>query len=333
MKKMKNEVKIGIFTLLMIIGAWAGLRFLSGIDLLGSNNNLYANYPEVSGIQPSSPILIYGVKVGSVSEVILNPTAKSLNDKVTLQLSVSNKYMIPKDSKAEIFSNGIMGGKAINIIMGESSDYLHSGESITGCHEYGLLDKAEGELSELKAMVESVTSELQLTLSTLNGIMTTNAKQIGGVVANMEQLTSNLNALIDSEQGDVTRMVSGLADLTQTLGDNAKSIDNIVGNLDSISSEFAEAELSNSINSTLNNLSSLTAKLNSDSGTIGKMMSDDSLYNNLNAALINLDSLLFDFKDRPDRYINVSVFGKDYDRKYAKAEKKRAKAEKNYSKK
>lgn len=329
---MKKEVKIGLFTLLMIVGAWAGIRFLSGIDLFGTTNNLYASYSDVSGVQPSSQVYIYGVKVGSVSEVILNPAAKSDDEKVTLLLSVSSKYAIPQDSKAEIFSNGLMGGKAINIVMGESSTLLDSGDKIEGTFEYGLFEKAESELTDLKKMIDGMTSELESTLSTLNGIMTTNAEQIGGVINNMEMLTANLNSMVDSESGDVTKMLSGFAELSQTLGENAKNIDHIVVNLDSLTSEFAKAELSSSLKSTLDNLSELSAKLSSDEGTIGKMISDEALYNNLTSATANLDSLLYDFKDRPDRYINVSVFGKDYDRKYAKADKKRAKAEKHSSK-
>lgn len=328
---MKKEVKIGLFTLLMVVGAWAGIRFLSGIDLFGTTNNLYASYSDVSGVQPSSPVYIYGVKVGSVAEVVLNPMAKSADEKVTLQLSVSSKYTIPQDSKAEIFSNGLMGGKAINIIMGESSTALDSGDKITGSHEYGLFDKAESELTDLKKMVDGMTSELESTLSTLNGIMTTNAEQISGVIKNMELLTTNLNVMIDSDQGDVTKMVAGLADLSKTLGDNAKSIDSIVMNINTITTDVAKADLGNSLKSTLDNLTELSEKLSSDEGSIGKLMNDEALYDNLTSAMGNLDSLLYDFKDRPDRYVNVSVFGKDYDKKYAKAEKKRAKAEKNLS--
>ncbi len=321
---MKKEVRIGIFTLLMIAGAWGGIRFLSGVDMFNSNHDIYASYNDVSGIQNASPVFIHGVKVGSVTDIELDK--ESCN--VTLRLNISGKYNIPSDSKAEIFSNGLMGGKAINIIMGSNSSYLTTDDTIETGYQHDMFERAESEIADLKQMVDGVTSELEQTLATLNKIMVNNAEHIGAVAANMDALTANLSALVDSENGDISRIVSGFADVSQTLGNNAMNIDSIVLNINTITSQMASAELSSSLKNTLDNLATMTSQLSAEGGTLGKMMNDEELYDNLASASANLDSLLFDMKDRPDRYINVSVFGKDYDKKYAKAEKKRAKAEK-----
>lgn len=121
---MRREVKIGIFAVLMIGALWAGIRFLKGFDIFSRNAVYYAAYDQVDGVQNASPILIRGVKVGAVTDISFDP---SIGNEVVLQLTIQRKYRIPSNSEARIYSNSIMGAKAIEIALGDAGTYLQSG--------------------------------------------------------------------------------------------------------------------------------------------------------------------------------------------------------------
>ena len=120
---MRREVKIGIFAVLMIGALWAGIRFLKGFDIFSRNAVYYAAYDQVDGVQNASPILIRGVKVGAVTDISFDP---SIGNEVVLQLTIQRKYRIPSNSEARIYSNSIMGAKAIEIALGDAGTYLQS---------------------------------------------------------------------------------------------------------------------------------------------------------------------------------------------------------------
>ena len=103
---MRKEVKIGIYAVVILLGAWAGIRFLSGLDVFGRTRNYTAHYEQVGGLQDAAAVVINGVKVGQVTGVELNLKKGG----VDVSLTVDKKYNIPTDSKAMMFSAGLMGG-------------------------------------------------------------------------------------------------------------------------------------------------------------------------------------------------------------------------------
>ncbi len=316
---MKKEVKIGIFTILMILAAWSGIRFLSGTDLFSSDIEYYASYDQIDGVQNSSPVLIKGVKVGSVSEIILNPT---YNADVVLRLMVSNDIKIPKNSVARIYSSSIMGPTAIELILGDSNEFLSAGDEILSSRDKGILDTASSELEFLKERINNVTSELSTTLENLNTLLEGNTQNITNMLSNMDALSANLNTLVEQNQQSLTTMVGGFSKLSETMGERAPQIDSIIRNINTLTTELSGAQIGTSLTESLDQISSLMAQLNNPEGTMGKILNDEELYLNLTSATANLDSLLFDFKDNPARYINVSVFGRSALKQEIKEEKR-----------
>lgn len=321
---MKREIKIGIFTILMIVVAWGGIRFLSGIDLFNANNDYYAKYDQISGIQQASPIFIRGVKIGSVTGLALDSSNNSSS--VELQLTISAKYQIPTDSEAKIFSCGIMGPMAIEIVMGKSSEFLESGDDITSGRNPDLFDSAGSELGSLKKRVDSLAIDLSLTLANLNTLMVNNSENIHGTLSNMNELSKNLNSLLVKNEQGITTMVSGLSKLSESLGNNTPAIDSIILNVNTLTRDLSEAKLGDAITKSLSQVDEVMAKLNDTNGTAGLLLEDEALYNNLSTASANLDSLFVDLKQNPSRYVNISVFGKNEDKQRAKAEKRAYKA-------
>lgn len=171
---MRREVKIGIFAVLMIGALWAGIRFLKGFDIFSRNAVYYAAYDQVDGVQNASPILIRGVKVGAVTDISFDP---SIGNEVVLQLTIQRKYRIPSNSEARIYSNSIMGAKAIEIALGDAGTYLQSGDTLCSSRSKGLMDMAGSELEFFKQKMSQVVGDLSRTMDNLNLIMEQNGRE------------------------------------------------------------------------------------------------------------------------------------------------------------
>lgn len=304
---MNKEVRIGIFAITMICCAWAGIRFLSGIDIFSRNVEYKTMYEQIGGIQSASAVIIKGVKVGTITNIEFDP---SVDNNVYLQLTIQRKYQIPVDSKAKIISNGLMGGKVIEITLGESKEYLEGGDYIPTVEEPDLFAVAGSEFENLKGKLDELSSELNRTLQNVNVMLESNNENLNSMLKNLDGMTASLNSLLSSKQSDLGRMIGGLADFSETLGENANRMDSIMINMTAISSQLNDANVGENLGSTIAGLNKTLESINSTEGSIGKMMNDVSAYDNLASAITNLDSLLMDFKAHPKRYVHFSVFGK-----------------------
>ena len=162
---MKREVKIGIFAVAMIGVAWAGIRFLKGFDIFSRNVEYYAAYDQINGVQNASPIM-----------------------------------MIPTDSEAKIFSNGLMGAKAIEITYGTADTYLHKGDTLRSSRDRDLMDVAGSELDFFKQKVSQLTGDLSRALDNLNRLMEDNAGNIAGTLGNLNSVTGDMAEILSAEK-------------------------------------------------------------------------------------------------------------------------------------
>lgn len=320
---MKKEVKIGIFAVAMIGAAWAGLRFLSGLDILSRNAEYYAVYDQVNGVQNASPIMMRGVKIGTVTAISLDP---SRSDKVVLHLNIQRKYRIPNDSEAKIVSNGLMGNKAIELLYGSSSDYLRSGDTLRTGRDRDLMEMAGSELDFLKQQFAQISSDLTATLQNLNGLLERNAAHIDGTLGNLDALSGDMATLLRNRRESLDHALENLEHFTQTLGDNAPRIDSMIGNLNSFSAELTEAQLVDRLSKTVDELSATLAAIEGGDGTLARLLHDPELYESVDEAIDNLSALLADLKAYPARYVHFSLFGRDPEKLKAKAERQAAKA-------
>lgn len=317
---MKKEIKIGIFAVVVLLASWAGIRFLSGLDVFSRTRTYYVNYTEVSGIAQASPVMILGVKVGSVTEIKLDPTKA---EGVELTLEVSRDYDLPVDSKAKLFSDGLMGGKAVAIEYGTASEFLKSGDHITAAYDKGLMDIAGAELEGLTVKIGETLAKLTTTLDGVNGILDDNRSNIKGVMTNLDSVTGTMSDVLTGKKQDLATVIDNLTAFADALGRNSAKIDSVVMNVNTIADQFATTNVAESLQQTIGKLNQTLDKLNNADGTVGKLMNDKVLYDNLAAASANLSTLLADLQAYPKRYVHFSLFGRG-----AKAdEKDRQKAE------
>ena len=319
---MKREAKIGLFAVLMIGAAWAGIRFLSGIDIFSRNRVYYAVYDRIDGVQSASPVMMRGVKIGTVTGVSFDPARSG---SVVLQFTIKRSYRIPTDSEAKIFSDGFLGNKAIEITYGTASSYLEKGDTLRSGRDLGLMDMAGSELEFFKQKFSQVVGDLSRTLGTINTLLEDNTSEISGTLSNLNALTGDMRGLLAAERGNLESAVENLAVFSQTLGANAGRVDSIVGNLNSFTAQLAEEQLARKLGQAADDLTSLLARIERGDGTVGRLMTDPQLYESLNEATGNLAVLLEDLKKYPARYVHFSLFGRDPEKMKERAEKRAAK--------
>ena len=320
---MKREVKIGIFAVAMIVAAWAGIRFLKGFDIFSRNVEYYAAYDQINGVQNASPIMMKGVKIGSVTRLSFDPAR---SDKVVLQFTIKRQYRIPSDSEAKIFSNGLMGAKAIEITYGTADTYLQKGDTLRSSRDRDLMDMAGSELDFFKQKVSQLTTDLSRTLENLNGLMETNADNIAGTLGNLNSVTGDMAEILSAEKNSLKSALDNLSKFSDMLGENAGRVDSIIGDVDRFTSQLTEEQFARKLSQAVEHLDGLVARIAQGEGTVGKLISDPELYDSLEKASDNLAALLADVKQSPGRYVHLSLFGRNPEKMKERADRKAAKA-------
>ena len=310
MIKLKREVKVGLFALTTILAFYWGINFVKGRDLFNVNNTYYALYDQVNGIQKSSAIVIKGYKVGVISDIMYNP-AKS--DKIVLEFSIKNKFKIPENSSARIYSDGLLGGKAIEIELGDSEIYLQNGDTLPSFMDKDLFDLAGSELEFFKQRLNTLTNDIGETLNNFNMLISDNAESIANTFTNISEISESLKDVVQNEEGDLQDIINNMNALSATLRNNTGKIDNIVSNVESITDSINRANiptLVGNLSSSLTEMNDMLVKINHQDGTLGKLVGDEALYDSLVVATTNLSLLLEDLRENPEDYVHFSLFGR-----------------------
>ena len=312
---MKKEAKIGIIAVVIILAAWAGIRFLSGMDIFGRSNTYKAYYENVNGLQNAASVVIRGVKVGQVTNIAIAD-----NGMVEVEFTVDSKHSIPEDSEALLFSAGLMGGKAIELQLGTSSSMLADGGTLKGGVKPDMFDDLGSMVADLKEKLGTLLDNVNNTVVGVDSLVTDNRQNLTAMVANLNKIIADLEA---------SGIVDNLDSFSKTLKDNGPRIDSVMTNVNTITKQFAERNIAAELSTILAELKSTLDQINKGQGSVGKLVKDESLYKKLDEAAAHLSALLADVKENPKRYINIRVFGNSPEEKQAlKEAKAKEKAEK-----
>ena len=312
--KLSSYFKVGIFTVIVILVSWWGIKWLGGQNIFLTNNTYYVYYDDVTGLMESSRVKMRGVEVGNVRTITL------LEDKVMVELSIKAEFedMIPDNSVAEIASAGLMGGMEIYIIQGDSKTTKPDGGTFEGRMRpdmLGALADKGGELLE----------GLNVTVDNLNTLLETNSENLGQLVANLESVTASIDQMLNASTDNIEGALGDLRTFTTMLSESSADIEAMITNLESFSGDLADADLVNQLSATVESLNNVLSSIESNEGSVGKLLNDAELYDSLTTASDNLGLLLEDVKARPMRYVNISVFGQSPEKMEEKAAKKAAK--------
>ena len=307
---------------MMILCAWAGIRFLSGIDIFSRNAEYIAVYDQVNGMQEASPVLIRGVKVGTVTAIEFDPQK---SDKVALCLTVQRKYAIPRNSLAKMVSSSIMGGKSIEIELGDGSEVLESGDTILSSATPDMMESLSSQMNPILERVTTLADELTTTLEGVNMIVEQNADNIKGLTTHLNSIASNIDNILGEEREGLKQTLKGVEEFSTALGRNSERMDSLMTNLATFSERLASAEVVENLDRTLADLNALLSGMESGEGTLGQLAKDKALYDNLASASENLSRLLQDLREHPSRYVHFSVFGRSEAKELKRAAKQEEK--------
>jgi phospholipid/cholesterol/gamma-HCH transport system substrate-binding protein len=302
--KISREIKTGIIVVGGILLFIMGFSYLKSTALFDNSKTFYGVYDNVGGLQSGTAVSINGFNVGNVNDIKF----KDNSGKLIVTFSVSNDFEFSSNSVAELYDTGIIGGKGIQILpMFDGSPMAKSGDTLTTGIKPGLTDLVQKNLAPLQQKIEGAVSHADSLIINFNKIL--NAKTRN----DLRESISGLTILVKSFQNSATTLDVLLSDNKNDISKVIENISTITNNFVKLSDTLANTDITTTIKnleSTLNNLDIMLAKIENGDGTIGKLMTDEELYKNLTASSKELDLLLQDFRLNPKRYVNVSVFGK-----------------------
>ena len=314
--KISNETKVGALTAVAITVLVLGFNFLKGKTFFGKSHTLYAKYTNVQGLAPSNPVMINGLQVGQVYSITTDKNMKQILVNITMTKDVN----IPKNSVALIKST-LLGVVSIDIKLGDATNYIPENDTIPTAASSGMFSEVMGRVDPILYQVTHAVNSIDSVLGSVNRILDPTAKNnISAVLANLNATTAHLvvsgaelEKLLDNQTGTLAKTLNNLNSFTGNLSANNEKITGILSNLDQTSDHLAKLELEKTLtnlNSTIGELKSLVSKVNTNNGTLGLLLNDSKLYNNLTATANKLNLLIDDLKTNPKRYLSISVFGK-----------------------
>lgn len=302
--KLTKEIKAALFVLLGVFLFLIGFNFLNGTSLFKSEKNLYAIYDQVEGLQSGTTVTVNGLSVGKVSSIDFLPNS----NRILVKFTVRNDLNFSKNSIAEIYESGLIGGKSIAIIpVLDRNRMLVSGDTLVSRTKPGLTDVVGSEIAPLQKKLEQILINVDTLVSSLNTVLDDKAQQgLNKALSEVSVTVSNLNSISNSLS---KILVSQESNINQTINNFSEASANINQISDSLSKTDLKALVSE-IENTATTLNSIFKSIDSGEGTLGKLMKDDGLYNNLEASTKEVKLLIKDLKEHPKRYVHFSLFGK-----------------------
>ena len=336
--KISNEAKIGLFATLTIAAAFWGYKFLKGESIVNRSITLYVELEDAQQINKSAPIYFHGVEIGKVVDIFFKPDQNLT--KATLALNFKQNPGIPKDARAVLFSNGILNGRAINLDFDHpcnstdcaavQGDYI-KGVSLSPIESMiGKPKEMDPYLDKLTGSVNSLVDNLNKNLKNPDNEVGKSLRDVQATLISLRQATASLSQLMAASTGTLNSTLRNVESITGNLKTNNDRISSILTDANSLTTkantlDFSKVNkaadgagesidgLKKTLAETQNALRELTitiSKLNGGSGTVGQLMTNDSVYQNLNLTLIHTQALMQDLRLNPKRYLSLNPFRK-----------------------
>ena len=306
--KIKNEVRIALVAVIGIMLLFFGMQFLKGLDLFSSDTQYKMKFDDISGLSASRPIYADGFRVGTVKGIDYDFNKRG---DITVDVGINREMQIPEGTRAEIVSD-MLGNVQVNLLMDRSVEkMLAPGGLIDGTINDGALGQVKSmvpAIQQMLPMLDSILTNVNALLANPN--IASSLHNVNLITSDLTNSTRQLNQLL----AQVNQQFPQLMGKTDRLLDNANGtiasaggmITNLNGKLDGVD----VAATMQKVEQTLSNVQQLTDKMNDKNGSLGLLMNDNTLYDNLSNTMRDADSLLVNFKAHPKRYVHFSIFGK-----------------------
>nr|WP_294935835.1 MlaD family protein [uncultured Flavobacterium sp.] len=302
--KITREVKTAVLVIGSILLFFWGYSYLKGKNLFDTSRKFYVVYNNVEGLSTSAPVTINGLTVGKVNAI----TIQEKTGLLLVELQMDNELPIAKSSMASIYEPGLIGGKQIAIIPNfKDTDYAKSGDYLKSDVQIGLTASLEKNLAPIQEKLDKVLANADKLISNLNDVMDPATKlhlkntlyELDKTMSNFTSVSASADKILTDNKDKLTSAVANLDKTTQ--------------NFEKISDDLEKAKLGETakdLEKTLASVNKMLADMESGKGTLGKLMKDDAMYNNLTKASKEIELLIQDLRLHPTRYVNISLFGK-----------------------
>ena len=301
---MSKELKIGVFAVTVLVVSFFMINYLRGEDILDREIEVTSRFETVEGLVASAPVYIKGYKAGKVSEVSYDPQTEDF--KVTC--AISKDFRIPSVSRMTIYSVDIMGGKGVKIDLGSSSSQAADGDMLAPAFEAGLMDGLAAGIGPLMENVNGLLDSLNVTVAGVNRMLSDgNQEHISSMLAHLEDTMADLEKLSSAVGGkseDIEAVIDNVSALSSRFGGIADQVDTTLAGVSSIVGKVNGTDIEGLVSS----LRNLLDNINDPEGTVGRLMSDDSVYNSVDSLLVDIDELVRKIQENPKKYIRISVF-------------------------
>lgn len=300
-----KEIKTAVLVLSGILLFIFIFNYLKGENLLSNSLKITAVYDNVEGLAPSSTVTINGHVVGKVQQIRFTEDGSG---KLEVVMLLDSDFEFSKNSNAQLYESGLIGGKAIAIIPAfDTAARVSSGDILQSSVKPGLTELVNQRLTPLQEKIESVMVSADQLLTNVNSVFDAETKtnlkgsiaQLKQTITSFETTSNTLNGLLEDNKSSITSTLNNFSGISEDLSE--------------VSTSLADVNLKETINglqSTITNFDSILKDIQQGKGSVGKLMKDEGLYNNLEGALEQLEALLEDMKLNPKRYVHFSLFGK-----------------------
>ncbi len=313
--KISREIKVGlVFLASVAIFVW-GFNFLKGTSMFSGSRLLYAVYDKVDGLDKANKVKVNGLNIGQVKDLdFLEGSSK-----IVAEFYIKSDIKIPANSVARIYATDLLGSKAVEIILGDSKKYLQSGDTLRSEMESSLKDQLSEQVEPLKkkalVLINSVDSVMMVIQSIFNentrSSLASSLENIRNTLGNLENASSNIDTILISGKARVQNIMANAESISRNLKENNENINTILTNFAALSDSLAEADIPQTLrdaSTAVNNLKVISDKINRGEGTLGQLITNDSLYLELNNSMNSLKLLLEDIRLNPKKYVKLSLF-------------------------
>jgi len=308
--KISNETKVGALTAIAIVVLILGFNYLKGRNLTQRDDKLFAIFPTVRGLAVSNAVFINGLQVGKVVE--MHEKDKNLSG-IIITINLTKDINIPKNSVVTITSE-LLSSTALDIVLGDSRAFVTDGDTLATKADVSVMGELTKSINPAINNANKTLIELQMLVQKLSAIVDPRTQtNIQGIVSSLNSTSQSLDRLLNERSGVLARSLNNVESITSNFAKNNDKINNTLTNLDKASTNFANLKLDEailSLKNTMTKLENAVAKIDSKEGTLGLLLNDSKLYDQLLMTNRSLTTLLDDVRVNPKRYVNISVFGR-----------------------
>lgn len=324
--KISKEIRVGIIVVVSIALLIYGINYLKGIDLFKNQREYHAIYDRVDGITPASPVLYNGLKVGQITKMELiqmevkdSTGKKSMVYKHFVTFVIDNDdFVFSKNSIARLVSSDFLT-RAVEIVPKAGPD-IKQGDTLLGEGQQSLTEKVDAQIAPIKKKAEELLASLDTMVTVVSSVLGDNKEDLAHSIrtikqslSNLQNITSKIDEMVDMERGKISSILTKIDNVAGNIMKNNENIDKTIDNMAAITDSIASADITATINKVkdnLENFSEILENINSGKGSFGKLISSDSLYNAVIATNDQLNRLILNITEHPNRYLHFSVIGR-----------------------